>query len=54
MLRTFNMGLGMVAVVDRGGLEACTGALEAVGAGAAVVGRVERRDAGGPRVRFER
>jgi len=54
MLRTFNMGLGMVAVVDRGGLEACTGALGAIGAGAAVVGRVEPRGAGGPRVRFER
>lgn len=53
MLRTFNMGIGMIAVVGRGAVERCMSALKREGAEAFLVGRIEKREAGGRAVRFE-
>lgn len=46
MERTFNMGLGMVAVVGSGGAEAALSLLEGRGVAAQVVGHVRRVDTG--------
>jgi phosphoribosylformylglycinamidine cyclo-ligase len=53
MLRTFNMGLGMTAVVRKGGAGACRAALEKEGVEVFEVGRVEERGRDRPAVRFE-
>jgi phosphoribosylformylglycinamidine cyclo-ligase len=42
MLRTFNCGIGMVAVAAKNDAEALTGMLTAAGEVASVIGRVER------------
>jgi phosphoribosylformylglycinamidine cyclo-ligase len=53
MLRTFNMGLGMIAVVGREAADACMSRLRAQGVEVMEVGRVEKSVGQGPRVRFE-
>jgi len=53
MHRTFNMGLGMIAVVARDAAAPCMTRLRAMGIEAMEVGTVEKRAEGGPRVRFE-
>jgi phosphoribosylformylglycinamidine cyclo-ligase len=52
MQRTFNMGLGMVAVCAAGDAEALKAALEAAGEKAYVIGRVEESCEGGGRARL--
>jgi len=53
MLGTFNMGVGMIAVVEREASAASMTRLRAQGVEALEVGYVEKRAEGGPRVRFE-
>lgn len=53
MARTFNCGVGMVAVVAPDRAQAVLGALAEYGEAASIVGRVERRPAGGSAVRID-
>jgi phosphoribosylformylglycinamidine cyclo-ligase len=48
MLRTFNMGAGMVAVVEQSGVEAVRGLLESAGERTAVIGALESRSGDAP------
>jgi len=51
MLRTFNCGIGMIAVVPEPGMAPAVAALERAGERAWVIGRVDPGDAGSPRAR---
>ena len=53
MARTFNCGVGMVAVVAPEQAQAVLGALTEYGEAVSVMGRVERRPEGGPAVRID-
>jgi len=52
MLRTFNMGAGMVAVVEAGGVDAVRGLLESGSEQTSIVGALEPRSDGAP-VRYD-
>ncbi|MFH1437502.1 MAG: phosphoribosylformylglycinamidine cyclo-ligase [Pseudomonadota bacterium] len=53
MLRTFNMGIGMIAVVKNGEAGACRAALEKEGIESFEIGRIEERCESDRAVRFE-
>jgi phosphoribosylformylglycinamidine cyclo-ligase len=52
MLRTFNCGIGMIAIVDAGGADAITGVLERAGETVVRLGTVTTPAAGAPRVAY--
>jgi phosphoribosylformylglycinamidine cyclo-ligase len=52
MLRTFNCGIGMIAIVDAGGADAITGVLERAGEMVVRLGTVTTSAAGAPRVAY--
>jgi phosphoribosylformylglycinamidine cyclo-ligase len=54
MLRTFNMGVGMIAVVERDAADGCMANLGTRGVEVMEIGHVEKRAGGAPRVRFEK
>jgi phosphoribosylformylglycinamidine cyclo-ligase len=52
MLRTFNCGIGMIAIVDAGGADAITAVLERGGETVVRLGTVTTPAAGAPRVAY--
>jgi phosphoribosylformylglycinamidine cyclo-ligase len=52
MLRTFNCGIGMIAIVDAGGADAITAVLERAGETVVRLGTVTMHAAGAPRVAY--